>query len=72
MASSQFIDLNSQPILESEVLGYGESGVVIHRDSMAIKTPLRHPWNKGEIVLRLVDSQGTLTLRIAPFKQTCS
>lgn len=45
MASSQFIDLNSQPILESEVLGYGESGVVIHRDSMAIKTPLRHPWN---------------------------
>lgn len=36
-----FLDLEGGKILESELLGYGGTGVVILRDGMAIKMPLR-------------------------------
>ncbi|OJJ42430.1 hypothetical protein ASPZODRAFT_76868 [Penicilliopsis zonata CBS 506.65] len=45
MASSLFIDLDHQPIRENDTLGYGRSGVVILRDGLAVKIPLRHPWS---------------------------
>lgn len=46
MASSLFIDLQGQPIPDSQVLGYGRSGVVVYSETpspVAIKIPLRHP-----------------------------
>ncbi|KAE8151432.1 serine/threonine-protein kinase HT1 [Aspergillus avenaceus] len=45
MASSLFTDLNGQPIHDSQVLGYGRTGVVVRRGSSAVKIPLRHPWS---------------------------
>ncbi|RLL96763.1 hypothetical protein CFD26_100860 [Aspergillus turcosus] len=48
MASSLFIDLDGQPIPDSETLGYGRSGVVILRNGLAVKMPLRHPWSSED------------------------
>lgn len=45
MAASLFLGLDSEPLHDSEVLGYGRTGVVIRRDDLAIKIPLRHPWS---------------------------
>jgi serine/threonine protein kinase len=45
MASSLFQGLDGEPISDSEVLGYGRTGVVICRDNLAVKIPLRHPWS---------------------------
>ncbi|KAJ5456413.1 serine/threonine-protein kinase HT1 [Penicillium desertorum] len=45
MASSLFLGLDGEPISDSEVLGYGRTGVVICRDNLAVKIPLRHPWS---------------------------
>ncbi|PYH42264.1 serine/threonine-protein kinase HT1 [Aspergillus saccharolyticus JOP 1030-1] len=50
MASSLFTDLDGQSIPDSEILGYGRSGVVILRDELAVKTPLRHPWSSEDEV----------------------
>ncbi|EAW24606.1 putative protein kinase [Aspergillus fischeri NRRL 181] len=50
MASSLFIDLDGQPIPDSEILGYGRSGVVMLRNGLAVKTPLRHPWSTEDDV----------------------
>lgn len=50
MASSLFIDLQGQPIPDSQVLGYGRSGVVVYSENpspAAIKIPLRHPWSSN-------------------------
>ncbi|CRG92844.1 hypothetical protein PISL3812_09915 [Talaromyces islandicus] len=50
MATSLFVDLSGTPIPDNEVIGYGGSGVVVRRDNLAIKTPLRHPWSCEEDV----------------------
>ncbi|GCB20421.1 tyrosine-protein kinase JAK3 [Aspergillus awamori] len=50
MASSLFIDLDGQPIPDREILGYGRSGVVILRDGLAVKTPLRDLWSSEDDV----------------------
>ncbi|KAJ0425967.1 kinase-like protein [Aspergillus carlsbadensis] len=42
--SSQFLDLSGDPILEEHLLGYGRSGVVILKDGVAVKLPLRYPY----------------------------
>lgn len=50
MASSLFIDLDGNPLHDNEVLGHGRAGVVICRDNVAVKIPLRHPWSSDEDV----------------------
>ncbi|GAQ45404.1 serine/threonine-protein kinase HT1 [Aspergillus tubingensis] len=50
MASSLFIDLDGNPLHDKEVLGYGKTGVVTCRDTVAVKIPLRHPWSSDEDV----------------------
>lgn len=48
--TTRFVDLESNPIPDDQVLGYGGSGVVLLRDGLAIKTPLRFNWSIGEEV----------------------
>ncbi|PLB53251.1 serine/threonine-protein kinase HT1 [Aspergillus steynii IBT 23096] len=50
MAASLFIDLDGNPLHESSVLGYGRTGVVIRRDNLVIKTPLRYFWSSDSDV----------------------
>jgi serine/threonine protein kinase len=42
--SSQFLDVSGRRILEEDLLGYGRSGVVILKDGVAVKLPLRYPY----------------------------
>ncbi|EED11918.1 serine/threonine-protein kinase HT1, putative [Talaromyces stipitatus ATCC 10500] len=50
MAASLFMDLDGMPILDSDVIGYGGSGVVVRRGNLAIKMPLRYPGSSEEDV----------------------
>ncbi|KAF9895307.1 hypothetical protein FE257_000211 [Aspergillus nanangensis] len=43
--SSPFLTIQGDPISEDQVLGSGRSGVVIVRDGLAVKTPLRWLWS---------------------------
>lgn len=43
--SSLFLDLKGDPIPLDKVLGYGASAVVVLRDGLAVKTPLRYRWS---------------------------
>ncbi|OJD19138.1 serine/threonine protein kinase [Emergomyces pasteurianus Ep9510] len=40
--SSPFVDLDGNAIPNNQVLGYGRSGLVVFRDGMAVKMPLRY------------------------------
>lgn len=40
--SSMFLDLDGNPIPEDQVIGYGGSGVVLLRNGVAVKTPIRY------------------------------
>lgn len=43
--SSRFLDLSGDTILQEQVLGCGSSAVVVLRDGLAVKTPLRYIWS---------------------------
>lgn len=45
-----FTDLEDNPIPDDLLLGYGRSGVVLLRDGLAVKTPLRFNWSTEEEV----------------------
>lgn len=42
--SSPFVDLDGTPISSTQILGYGRTGLVIRREDIAIKIPIR--WSK--------------------------
>ncbi|KAG5294791.1 serine/threonine protein kinase [Histoplasma ohiense] len=69
MSSSLFINLDGEPILEKEVLGYGRSGVVVLCRGTAIKIPLRHPWSTEtdvELNIHVIQREQDVYRRLSP------
>lgn len=69
MSASLFARLDGESISETDVLGYGRSGVVILRRGNAVKIPLKHPWTRDsdvELNVEVIQREQDVYRRLCP------